>query len=79
MRANYGQPLRKALKKNAAVVKLVDFGGLPVFANAKDTYVCIPLLKKGTQPKRIEVAQVDSLENLDLDKYVAANCYTIPS
>ena len=79
LRANYGQPLRKTLKKNAAVLRLVDFGGLPVFANAKDTYVCIPLLKKGTQPKRIEVARVESLEKLELDSYVSANCYSIPS
>ncbi len=79
LRANYGQPLRRTLKKNAAVLELVDFGGLPVFAKAKDTYVCIPLLKKGTQPKRIEVARVGSLESLELDNYVSANCYSIPS
>jgi hypothetical protein len=78
LRATYGRPLRVALKNNAAVLRLVDFGGLAVFANAKDTYVCIPLLEKGRQPKRIEIARVASLDNLKLDEYVPAHRYTIP-
>ena len=78
LRATYGRPLRGALKKNAAVLRLVDFGGLAVFANAKDTYVCIPLLEKGRQPKRIEIARVVTLENLKLDEFVPAHSYTIP-
>ncbi len=36
LRASYGRALRETLKKHAAVLRLVDFGGLPVFANAKD-------------------------------------------
>ena len=53
LRDLYGEPLRATLKKHAAVLRIVDFGGLPVFANAKDTYVCIPLLAKGAeQPRR---------------------------
>ena len=46
LRANYGESLRRTLKNNAAVLRIVDFGGLAVFANAKDTYVCVPLLAK---------------------------------
>lgn len=78
LRATYGRPLRVALKANAAVLRLVDFGGLAVFANAKDTYVCIPLLEKGRQPKRIEIARVATLDNLKLDEFVPAHSYTIP-
>lgn len=78
LRATYGEPLRRTLKKYAAVVRIVDFGGLPVFANAKDTYVCIPLLAKGAKPTRVEVSKVPSLEILDLNGHVAANHYTIP-
>ena len=78
LRATYGRPLRNALKKHAAVVRLVDFGGLAVFANAKDTYVCIPLLEKARQPKRIEIAKVVALDNPKLDEYVPAHAYTVP-
>ena len=79
LRTAYGRSLRQTLKKHAAVIRLVDFGGLPVFANAKDTYVCIPLLEKDKQPKHIEVARVASLENLKLEDYVQAHSYTIPN
>lgn len=78
LRATYGEPLRRTLKKHAAVTRIVDFGGLPVFANAKDTYVCIPLLVKGMEPARIEVAKVHSLEIPNLSEHVAANHFTIP-
>jgi hypothetical protein len=33
-----------------------------VFDDAKDTYVCIPVLAKETQPDRVEVSKVKSLE-----------------
>ena len=39
MRANYGQPLRKWLKKQH-IDEIVDFGDLPVFLKAT-TYPCI--------------------------------------
>ena len=39
LRTTYGEPLRRTLKKRAAILRIVDFGGLAVFANAKDTYV----------------------------------------
>jgi hypothetical protein len=78
LRTTYAEPLRRVLKKNAAALRIVDFGGLPVFANAKDTYVCIPLLAKSPQPYRVEVSRVDSLTIRDLDRHVAANHFTIP-
>ncbi|HAB19047.1 MAG TPA: TaqI-like C-terminal specificity domain-containing protein [Verrucomicrobiota bacterium] len=79
LRATYGEPLRRSLKKHTAVVRIVDFGGLPVFANAKDTYVCIPLMAKGAKQVRVEIAKVTSLKGLKLVEYVATNRYTIPN
>ncbi len=78
LRATYGEPLRRTLKKHGAVLRIVDFGGLAVFSNAKDTYVCIPLLAKGVKPGRVEVSKVDSLEIQNLSDHVAANHSTIP-
>jgi type I restriction-modification system DNA methylase subunit len=78
LRATYGEPLRRALKKNAAILRIVDFGGLAIFANAKDTYVCIPLLAKGAKQERVEVSKVESSEIRNLSAHVAANHFTIP-
>jgi hypothetical protein len=78
LRATYGEPLRRVLKKTAAILRIVDFGGLAVFADAKDTYVCIPLLEKGAKQKRVEISKVTSLKELRLPEFVASNCFTIP-
>jgi hypothetical protein len=78
LRTTYAEPLRRLLKTSAAVVRIVDFGGLPVFANAKDTYVCIPLLAKQAQPQHVELCRVESLAIPDLHSYVGSNHYTIP-
>lgn len=78
LRTTFAEPLRRTLKKYAAVLKIVDFGGLAVFADAKDTYVCIPLLSKGKQPKRVQISNIPSLEVQNLSEYVAANSYSIP-
>ena len=78
LRTTYAEPLRRTLKKHAAVLSIVDFGGLAVFENAKDTYVCIPLLSKTKQLPRVEVARVPSLTVRDVDAYVQDNKYTVP-
>jgi len=62
LRATYAEALRETLLKHAALIRIVDFGGLAVFADAKDTYVCIPVLAKEKQPDRVEVSKVKSLE-----------------
>jgi hypothetical protein len=79
LRTTYGEPLRRMLKKHAAVTRIVDFGGLPVFARAKDTYVCIPLLARGAKQGRVEVSRVHSGETRNIAEYVAASHYTIPA
>jgi hypothetical protein len=78
LRAAYAKPLRRTLKKYAAVMRIVDFGGLPIFANAKDTYVCIPLLAKSAKQVRVEISRVGSLEIRNLKEHVSANHFTIP-
>ncbi|MBI2928590.1 MAG: Eco57I restriction-modification methylase domain-containing protein [Verrucomicrobia bacterium] len=78
LRATYGEALRRTLRRHAAVLRIVDFGGLPVFAHAKDTYVCIPLLAKGARQGRVEVSKVTSLKDLKLSEHVRANHFTIP-
>lgn len=77
LRAAYGEPLRRTLKKYAAVLNIVDFGGLPVFENAKDTYVCIPLLAKTKQSERVVVSHIPSLTFVTLDDYVAKTQFSI--
>jgi hypothetical protein len=78
LRADYGRPLRAFLKDSVALLRIADFGGLPVFESAKDTYVCVPVFAKQRQPDRVEVCKVASLDLGDLDQYVSANLFTIP-
>ena len=78
LRTNFAEPLRAFLKKAAAILRIVDFGGLAVFENAKDTYVCVPLLVKRKQPERIEVARIPSLDFENLEAYLRPRLYTIP-
>src|SRR5258708_72337 len=80
LRATYGKPLRRHLKSVGIVIQLVDFGGLPVFASAKDTYVCIPLIAKDakSQLTRIEICKIPSLKIINLKRYVADNSFAVP-
>ncbi len=72
---NPSEPFSRTLPQT---LRIVDFGGLAVFENAKDTYVCVPLLAKRKQPERIQVARVPSLDFEDLEAYVRPRLYTIP-
>jgi fido (protein-threonine AMPylation protein) len=78
LRTTYGEALRRTLKKQAAVLRILDFGGLAVFENAKDTYVCIPLLAKTKQPPRVEVSRIPSLDFSSLDDSAIDHRFTIP-
>jgi hypothetical protein len=78
LRTSYGEALRTFLKEKVAILQIVDFGGLPIFEGAKDTYVCIPLLARRRQPESVQVSRVSSLKFGDLDTYVSANNYRIP-
>lgn len=77
LRTTFAKPLRKWLKEQAAILRIVDFGGLPVFERAKDTYVCIPLFGKTSQLETIEISKVQSLQNLELEQFVSEQHYEI--
>jgi hypothetical protein len=78
LRTTYAEALRRTLKKNAAVLKIIDFGGLPVFEKAKDTYVCIPLLAKSKQPSQVEISRIPLLDFTSLEQATIANSFSIP-
>ena len=79
LRAAYAEPLRKHLASVAAVTEIVDFGGLAVFADAKDTYVCVPILTKSTTPDDVRITRVTSLKFERLSDVVEASSYRVPS
>lgn len=88
MRANYGAPLRRWLKRQN-IIKFIDFGDLPVFKNAT-TYPCIllaskmnadtscsrPALSTKTNQK-IRITQVKTLSFASLENYEKDNKYTL--
>ena len=69
LRTSYAEALRATLMRHAAVHRIVDFGGLAVFADAKDTYVCIPTLVRGAQQTKVEVSKV--VQNVEAEKVKA--------
>jgi hypothetical protein len=50
LRANYGKPLRNFLSHNSTIERIVDFAGLPVFANAT-VRTLVLLTRRDTQVK----------------------------
>jgi type I restriction-modification system DNA methylase subunit len=68
LRANYGQPLRKWLKKQR-IIELADFGDLQVFKGAT-TYPCILIIEKNKPSSQFSVADIKHLHFSDLKKYV---------
>jgi hypothetical protein len=77
LRSAYAEPLRRHLRETVAIEQIVDFGGLAVFVDAKDTYVCIPVLAKKPQPPAVRVARIASLEFDRLAPLVQAGGYDV--
>jgi type I restriction-modification system DNA methylase subunit len=86
MRANYGDPLRRWLKKQR-IEEIIDFGDLPVFEKAT-TYPCIIRIRKSPQDvipvktgiqkqQPFSVTQVQTLKFDNLSSYVAEHSYTV--
>lgn len=71
MRANYGEPLRKWLKK-IEIQQIIDFGDLPVFQGAT-TYPCILLYRKNEFSSNIEITNIKTLDFPNLQEYVNSN------
>jgi hypothetical protein len=79
LRTTFGGALRCFLKDGVSVLRVVDFGGLPVFESAKDTYVCIPLMARVDPRERVEVTSVTSLDPAELKDQLGKVSHTIPS
>ncbi|MCG2785447.1 MAG: Eco57I restriction-modification methylase domain-containing protein [Anaerolineae bacterium] len=79
IKATYGKALRQFIKRDNAIVRIVDFGGLAIFEDAKDTYVCIPLVRKATHSIEVEICKVPNLNFPNLESFVLSNSYNIPS
>lgn len=77
LKTAYADQLREFMTHNAAVIRIVDFGGLSLFAKAKDVYVSIPVLRKAAQPDSVSVCQVESVDHVDLRTYVSKHEYDI--
>ncbi len=75
MRANYGEPLRKWLKRQC-IAQIVDFGDLPVFQQAT-TYPCILVIGKDKPPSAFVAAQAKTLEFESLEGYVKENRHSV--
>lgn len=76
LKTTYALQLRHYLYSESAILEFVDFGGLSVFENAKDTYVCIPLLSKQSQPEEVKVCKINSLKE-NLQSQILTNRYYI--
>jgi len=75
IRANYGEPLRKWLKKQH-IEEIIDFGDLPVFQTAT-TYPCILRISKKKPKTHFNVSRVKELNFLSLYDYVKGCQYQV--
>ena len=75
MRANYGEPLRKWLKKQP-IEEIIDFGDLPVFQTAT-TYPCILRIAKENPKTNFNVSQIKTLIFPNLSDHVKDCRYQI--
>lgn len=75
MRANYGEPLRRWMKKQR-IEEITDFGDLPVFETAT-TYPCILRIRKGTPATKFNATQAKTLNFDSLSNYVREHSYAV--
>lgn len=75
MRANYGKPLRKWLKRQH-INEIVDFGDLQVFQNAT-TYPCILNISNMPPNKHFKATIIKTLSFDNLIKYVEENSFKV--
>ncbi|HII06499.1 MAG TPA: N-6 DNA methylase [Methanotrichaceae archaeon] len=78
LRSAYAKQLRHHIREKYSIINFVDFEGLPVFTNAKDTYVCIPILSNVHQPDNVYICKINSLDNIDINNYIKTHQYEIP-
>jgi len=75
MRSNYGKPLRKWMK-NKEIVEIIDFGDLPVFADAT-AYPCIITLSPQNAKSSFRATIPTSLDFSDLNLLVASSSFSV--
>jgi len=75
LRAKYGEPLRRWMKKQR-IEEITDFGDLPVFESVT-TYPCILRIRKGSPANQFSVSQVKTLAINNLMDYVNENSFTV--
>ena len=78
LRATYAEALRSLTQNEFSVRSIVDFGGLAVFADAKDTYVCIPAVVPGVDDKPVSVSKVRVLPPPGERVFAVGAQYEIP-
>jgi type I restriction-modification system DNA methylase subunit len=78
LRANYGTPLRNLLLEQTRLRQIVDFGELPVFAEAA-TFPAIVLLQKGNPAaqQQVAVARIKRLDVSSLEHDVNEQQYVV--
>jgi hypothetical protein len=78
LRAAYGATLRTLLQSHFRVDAITDFGGLAVFADAKDTYVCIPSISKRPPALSVSISKVSQLPSANNEPLVLDRSYSVP-
>ena len=75
MKANYGKPLRTFIKNKTRILKLIDYGDLPIFEYAV-TYPCIMVInKKINLNNEFRACNVTDLNIKTLEKYLHTNSF----
>ena len=77
MRAKYGEKLRKFLKNNTTVLKIIDFSGYRVFEQTVDTNI---ILLKNEKPTNQQIVNFVKIKNdvQNVIEYINQNWQTIP-
>jgi hypothetical protein len=78
LRSTYGEPLRAWLREKYRIDAVTDFGGLAVFADAKDTYVCIPEISHRERADNVAIAKVTELPDSSAKSFDIAAAYSVP-
>ena len=77
MRAKYGENLRRFLKNNTEVLKIIDFSGFKVFDQTVDTNIM--LFRKGKPSNQHFIKFVEIKSNVEnVIEYINQNWQTIP-
>jgi len=75
----FGAGLRDWLTANASIESVVDFGGLAVFADAKDMYVCVPVVTKSRKAlESVPVTKVVATGAQALEESVVGSTFVVP-